>query len=52
MCLDKISHDLCELDLIFQRRDLVFCPWQQRREAVYVVGVDFRDVRVRDDDEG
>lgn len=52
VCLDEISHDLCELDLVLEGRDLVFSPWQQRRQAVYVIRVDLRDVGVRDDDEG
>lgn len=46
VCLDEISHDLCELDLVLEGRDLVLSPWQQGGKAVYVVGVDLRNVRV------
>ena len=52
VCLHEISHDLCEAHLLLERPDLVLSPWQQRREAVYVVGVDLGYVRIRDDDEG
>lgn len=52
MRLYQICHDLCELDLIFQRVDLPLLVRQQSGEGMNVNIVDAGDVRIRDDDEG
>lgn len=54
MRLHQVGQHVRELGLLLQGRDAAGppTPGQQPRERVQVVGVDVRDVRVRDDDVG
>ena len=52
MGLYEVRHHFRELDLVFERGNFAFGPWQQRGQAVDVIRVYLGYVRVRDDDEG
>lgn len=52
VCLDQVSHDLCELDLIFKVGNAALLVREEGGEGVNVVIVDLSDVWVRDYDEG